>query len=206
MLLITLWGMPHVADKLGELAVQCPICLLCEMSPLLWIMSGRRRTEHYTMDTMAAWRSGPRLPMAVRAQAPHGGQGLARWPRLANWVLLPGFGVCSMRHKDERSSDIFCHSSSRKPCVCGGTLWQYPAVGPPGHNVLLKKVDLHEAWGFSQISESDSWGPVSSGGQRDFFSKFQFGLIEPELVQSPQPESLTHLWGNRLQVLFRDPS
>lgn len=61
----------------------------------------------------------------------------------------------------------------------GGTLWQCPAVGPPGQKVLLKKVAVLPplALGFCRISKTDSSAPDNSGSQRYFFSKFQLGLI-----------------------------
>lgn len=38
--------------------------------------------------------------------------------------------------------DILCSDSSSGRVSGGVTLWHYPATGPPGQNVLLKKVGL----------------------------------------------------------------
>lgn len=73
--------------------------------------------------------------------------------------------------------------------LCGsGQPWDLPATV----SCWRRLVFLHEPLIFSQISESDSWGPVSSGGQRYFFSKFQFGLRELEacvvlVTREPDP-------------------
>lgn len=107
--------MPHVADEPGELAVQYLTCLLCEMSPLLWIMSGRRHAEHYTTDTVAAWRSGPRLPMAVRAQ--HVDQD---WPT-GCYCLGLGFAARGTKMKEVQASFVTVAAGSHVSVValCG---------------------------------------------------------------------------------------